>query len=85
MKWSAATPSLVPPAVVTKMLRVLAACAGENAVISVEETTAKLAAATGPKATFVAPVKLVPLMVTLVPPLLDPDVGETLVTVGGSS
>jgi len=63
-------------------LRTLSACAGETAVISVEETTVKLVAATPPKRTLVAPVKFVPVMVTVVPPVLGPEVGETLVTVG---
>ena len=51
-------------------------------MISVAETTVKLVAATVPKTTLVAPVKLVPVMVTVVPPAGGPEVGETAVTVG---
>jgi hypothetical protein len=39
-------------------------------------------AALAPKSTAVAPVKLVPVMVTLVPPAVVPEVGLTPVTVG---
>ena len=73
---------LSPPAVDTLMLWVLAAWAGETAVISVEETTVKLVAATAPKSTLVAPVKPVPVMVTVVPPAGGPDVGEMEVMAG---
>ena len=51
-------------------------------MIWVDETTVKLVAATVPKSTLVAPVKPVPVMVTVVPPPVGPDVGEMLVTVG---
>ena len=37
----------------------------------------------GPKLTAVAPVKLVPVMVTVVPPVVGPVSGLTAVTVGG--
>ena len=46
--------------------------------------TVKPVAAVPPKFTLVAPVKLVPVMVTDVPPAVEPDVGEMLVTVGGA-
>ena len=59
-----------------------AAWAGETAVISVAETTVKLVAATVPKSTLVAPVKPVPVMVTVVPPAVVPEVGEIEVTAG---
>jgi hypothetical protein len=65
------------------MLWAPAACAGETAVISVEDTTVKLVAATAPKATLVAPVNPVPVMVTVVPPAVVPEVGEMEVTAGG--
>ena len=52
-------------------------------MISVEETTVKLVAATLLKTTLVAPVKPVPPMVTVVPPAGGPEVGETEVTAGG--
>jgi|GEM_PF-4457943 len=44
---TATTGVLVPPAVVTKMVCMLAASAGEAAVIVVSETTVKLVAGTG--------------------------------------
>jgi hypothetical protein len=59
-----------------------AAWAGETAVISVEETTLKLVAATAPKATLVAPEKPVPVTVTVVPPVVGPELGEIDVMVG---
>ena len=64
------------------MLWVLAAWAGETPVILVDETTVKLVAATAPKRTWVAPVKPVPVMVTVVPPAGGPEVGEMAVMAG---
>ena len=61
------------------------ACAGETAVIDVEEFTVKLVAAVVPKKTAVAPVKLVPVIVTDVPPATSPLVGEMMVTVGAAA
>jgi hypothetical protein len=51
-------------------------------VIEVEELTAKLSAGVLPKMTPTTSVKLVPLMVTLVPPAVLPVFGEMLVTEG---
>ncbi len=62
---------------VTVTSTVPAARAGEVAVIWVLETTVKLVAAVVPKWTAVAPVKLVPVMVTMVPPAVGPVVGAT--------
>jgi hypothetical protein len=59
--------------------------AGVVAVICVELSTVKLAAAVPPKVTEVAPVRLVPVMVTLVPPAVGPLLGDTLVTVGAAT
>ncbi len=56
--------------------------AGETAVIEVAELTVKLVAAVEPKRTAVAPVKLVPVMVTEVPPVEGPDTGLNALTVG---
>ena len=56
-----------------------------TAVIWVAEFTVKLAAAVLPNCTAVAPVKLVPVMTTLVPPLAGPDVGASPVTVGAGT
>ena len=84
MNWSALTFALVPAGVVTAMAWVAAAWAGETALIWVEETTLKLVAATPPKSTLVAPVKPVPVMVTVVPPVVGPEVGEMAVMAGGA-
>src|SRR3954470_17647325 len=59
-----------------------AACAGDDAVICVGLSTVKLAAAVPPKFTAVAPVRSVPVIATLVPPAVEPEVGLTPVTVG---
>ena len=56
--------------------------AGETAVIWVADTTVKLVAATVAKATAVAPVKPVPVMVTVVPPATGPEAGLRAVTFG---
>ncbi len=55
---------------------------GLVAEIVVEETIAKLTPVEAPKATTVAPVKLVPVIVTVVPPAVVPELGLTAVTVG---
>jgi hypothetical protein len=73
---------LVPPAVVTSTLAVPAEPAGVVAVIEVELTTTTLVAAVAPMVTPVAPVKLLPVIVTLVPPEVDPLLGETEETTG---
>ena len=75
---------LVPLGVVTKTLAVPAAWAGVVAVMVVELTKAKVAALTPPMVTPVAPVKLVPVMVMLVPPATGPLTGEILLTVGAA-
>ena len=81
MNWSAADVADVPPVVVTLMSTVPVP-GGEVAVIDVAELTVKPAAAVPPKVTAVAPVKLVPVMVTVVPPAIGPTVGEIEVIVG---
>jgi hypothetical protein len=73
----------VPPGVVTVTLTVPVP-AGEVAVIDVALLTTTPVAALAPKWTAVAPVKLVPVMVTLVPPAAGPDVGLMPVTVGAA-
>ena len=82
MNWSAAEVADVPPTVVTRMSTVPVP-AGEVAVICVGELTVKPAAALAPNATAVAPLKLVPVIVTDVPPAVGPAVGEIELTVGG--
>jgi hypothetical protein len=59
-----------------------AAPPGLVAEIDVALLTAKLAAATAPKLTAVAPLRFVPVMVTDVPPAAGPELGTTDVTVG---
>jgi hypothetical protein len=58
---------------------------GEVAVIVVEFMTVTLVAGMDPKSTAVAPVKFVPVMVTVVPPSVGPPDGEIPLTVGGGS
>ena len=72
----------MPPPVVTVISTVPALSAGEVAVIEVDELTVKLVAVVLPKSTTLAPVKFVPVIATLVPPPVVPEVGEILVTVG---
>ncbi len=82
MKRSAALVALVPPDVVTVRSTVPAEPAGDVAVIDVALLTVKLLALVEPNLTAVAPVKPVPVTVTLVPPLVLPEDGEMPVTVG---
>ena len=56
--------------------------AGEVAVIEVEETTVTPVAAVAPNFTLAPLAKPVPVIVTLVPPAVEPLVGLTPVTVG---
>jgi hypothetical protein len=74
-----------PPGVVTVTATVIAPLtAGVTAVKVVAELTLNEAAALDPKSTAVAPVKFVPVMVTEVPPAVEPEDGLTFVTVGGA-
>ncbi len=82
VNWSDALGALDPPGVVTTTSTTCGALAGAVAVIVVSLVTVKLVAGVVPKATAVAPVKLVPVMVTVVPPAVGPEVGLTPVTVG---
>ena len=58
---------------------------GLTAVISVGETSVTLVAALAPKSTIDGEEKLVPVMVTDVPPAVDPAVGLTELTVGSDT
>ena len=58
---------------------------GDTAVICVEDMTLKLVAATLPKSTAVAPLKLEPVITTEVPPVVGPEFGEIEVMEGGVS
>jgi hypothetical protein len=79
---SPAEAALVPLNVVTVTSTVPAASAGLTAVICESETKVKLVAAGAPNLTAVAPVNPHPVMVTVVPPAVDPEAGITEFTVG---
>ena len=81
----AITLDALPPAVVTATVCEPDVPAGVTAVMDVGETTVKLAAATPPTVTSVAPVKLVPVIVMDVPPPTGPDTGLTPVMVGAGT
>lgn len=74
-----------PPGVVTATSALPAVLAGVYATICVAEFTVKLAAGVPPKVTADAFVKFVPVIVTLVPPAVEPLVGVRLVIVGAAT
>ena len=74
---------LGPPPVVTIMPTAPALRAGVIQVIVVLFTTLREVAANPSNVTKVAPVKFVPVIVTLVPPAVLPYDGEILVITGG--
>ena len=71
------------PLTVTVTVTAPALPAGAVAVISVGLTTTTLVAAVAPNVTVAPVAKLVPVIVTAVPPAVKPLFGDTLVTVGG--
>ena len=73
--------ALVPPGVVT-VTSTVPVPAGAVALMEVALVTVKLAAAVDPNLTAVAPVKSVPVRVTVVPPEAGPLAGDRVVTVG---
>jgi hypothetical protein len=73
----------VPCVVVTETFTLPAACAIVVAVTFVGDVTCTDVAVAGPNVTMVVPVRWVPVMVTFVPPVVDPEVGATEVTIGG--
>ena len=76
--------SLGPPSVVTIMPTAPSlSTAGVIQVIVVLSTMLREVATTPPNVTEVAPVKFVPVIVTLVSPVLTPDDGEMSVILGG--
>jgi hypothetical protein len=85
VNWSLELVGDVPLELVTVTSTVPAEWAGEVVVISVSETTVNEAAAVVPKWTDVAPVKVVQVIVTGVPPAVGPDVGEIALTVGSAA
>ena len=74
---------LIPPPVVTIILTAPTLLVGVIQVIVVSLTTIILLATIRPNVTTLAPVKLVPVIVTKFPPSVVPDDGEILVTTGG--
>ena len=82
VKRSAELVALVPPAVVTVTSTIPAACAGETAVTVVLLTFVRLAAVVVPNLTAVVAVNPVPVIVTVVPPVAGPVVGDIEVTIG---
>ena len=74
----------MPPGVVT-VTSTVPLPAGAVAVIWVALTTVTLVALVAPNLTAVAPVKLVPVIVTTVPPAVGPAVGLMVVTVGAAA
>jgi hypothetical protein len=76
--------ALVPDGVVT-VTSTVPVPAGETAVIELAELTVKLVALVAPNLTAVAPVKPLPLTVTVVPPACGPALGLTPLTVGGGT
>ena len=81
VNWSAAEVALVPPGVVT-VISTVPVPAGDFMVREVGEATTRTVPAVDPNLTDVAPVKPVPVTVTVVPPAAGPPVGEIPVTVG---
>ena len=85
MNSSPAVIAEMPPAVVTVRSTLPAEVRGDDgeiAVISVEDTTSNEVAAAAPNLTEVASVRLVPVIVTWVPPEIRPLVGEIEVMTG---
>ena len=81
MNWSALEVPEVPAGVVT-VTSTVPVPAGDVALIDVALLTITPVAALAPKSTAVAPLRLVPVMVTDVPPASGPLFGLTAVTVG---
>ena len=71
------------PLLVTATVTAPALPAGVVAVIVVALTTTTFVAAVPPKVTVAPDAKLVPVIVTAVPPVIGPLFGDTLLTVGG--
>src|SRR5690242_20740127 len=82
VNWSLAVVTLAPPADMTVTSTVPAPTAGDAAVIDASPFTMKLAAGVPPKLTAVASVKPVPVIATIVLPLVGPTFGDTPVTLG---
>ena len=74
-----------PSGLVTVTATVPAAPAGVVAVMVVPLTTATAVAALLPRLTVAPATKLAPLIVIAVPPIVEPDAGVTLATVGAGN
>jgi hypothetical protein len=85
VNWSAALVALVPEGVTTLMSTVPAPAAGDVAMTWLALTVVTLIPATPPKVTELTPVKFDPVIVTGVPPNVDPVPGETELTTGAVS
>lgn len=72
-----------PPVVIITLTIPPVVRAGVTQVIEVLLTTLKDVAFNPPNVTEVAPIKFVPVMVTLVPPTLDTEDGDMLLMLGG--
>ena len=72
------------PLTVTVTVTAPALPAGVVAVMVVLFTTTTLVAAAPPNVTVAPAAKFVPVIVTAVPPVVDPLLGDTLLTVGGT-
>ena len=78
--------AFVPPGVVTRTLAVPSDRAGVTAVrLLPSEATTTFVAATPPMVTPVAPVRLLPVIVTLCPPPIAPPAGLMPLIVGGDT
>ena len=73
---------LSTPGLVTDTVAAPAAFAGVVAVMLVLLTTTTFVAAVPPNVTVAPATKLVPVIVTAVPPAVEPPFGDTLLTVG---
>ena len=86
MNWSAGVVADgTEPSVTVTSTGPAVCAAGEVAVIDVEPFTVTLVADFPPKLTVAVAVKFVPLIVTVVPPAVDPVAGVTPVTVGAGA
>jgi hypothetical protein len=74
----------VPDGVVTVISTVPVVLVGATTINDVFDTTVKKYVGTVPKVTTVAPLKLVPVTLTTVPPAVEPVFGLTAVTVGAA-
>src|SRR3989442_11947291 len=85
VNWSPGFAVLDWPPTVTMTSARPAACAGVVALICVALTTPTPVAAVPPTVTVALALKPVPVIAIAVPPLVDPEVGLTPLTVGGGS